>query len=52
MSNAQQLDQTRATTELALPLLTPSAVRTMLRERQRFQVMKFRTTCSDCVPNL
>jgi len=33
-------------------LLRPGNVRAMIAERQKFQVIKFRTTCSDCVPNL
>lgn len=32
--------------------LTPSRVEKMLAERRSFQVVKFRTNCSDCVPNL
>ncbi|MGV9595235.1 hypothetical protein ACWDR1_01065 [Streptosporangium sandarakinum] len=32
-------------------MLTPELVETMLSERQAVQVMKFRTTCTDCVPN-
>lgn len=33
-------------------LLAPSAIEKMLKERETFQRIKFRTTCSDCVPNL
>lgn len=32
-------------------LLTPSRVTKMLAARQAVQVAKFRTTCTDCVPN-
>ena len=33
-------------------LLVPDQVARMLRDREKFSVIKFRTTCSDCVPNL
>jgi hypothetical protein len=32
-------------------LLTPSLVEKMLARRQSVQVVKFRTTCTDCLPN-
>ncbi len=32
--------------------LTPERVAKMLQERRSFQIVKFRTNCSDCVPNL
>ena len=32
--------------------LTPERVAKMLLERRSFQIVKFRTNCSDCVPNL
>jgi hypothetical protein len=32
--------------------LTPERVSRMLAERRIFQIVKFRTNCSDCVPNL
>jgi hypothetical protein len=32
-------------------LLTPARIEQMLTSRQEVQVMKFRTTCTDCVPN-
>jgi hypothetical protein len=32
--------------------LTPDRVSKMLQERRSFQIVKFRTNCSDCVPNL
>ncbi len=33
-------------------LLLPSLVEGMIADRQLDQVSKFRTTCTDCVPNL
>lgn len=41
----------RTDTALAPVLLTPALVEKMLAGRQAVQVMKFRTTCTDCVPN-
>ncbi|GAA1265461.1 hypothetical protein GCM10009677_16870 [Sphaerisporangium rubeum] len=41
---------TRTTTETPV-MLTPDLVQKMLTARQAVQVMKFRTTCTDCVPN-
>jgi hypothetical protein len=32
-------------------LLTPAYVERMISRRQAVQVAKFRTTCTDCVPN-
>jgi len=32
-------------------LLTPKLVEKMISRRQQVQVLKFRTTCTDCVPN-
>jgi hypothetical protein len=32
-------------------LLTPKLVEKMISRRQQIQVLKFRTTCTDCVPN-
>jgi hypothetical protein len=32
--------------------LTPERVAKMLADRRSFQIVKFRTNCSDCVPNL
>ncbi|MBV8995995.1 MAG: hypothetical protein JO287_20355 [Pseudonocardiales bacterium] len=31
--------------------LTPARVQQMIDARQDFQLAKFRTTCTDCVPN-
>lgn len=33
-------------------LLAPTYIERMLMKRRSCQVVKFRTTCSDCVPNL
>ena len=46
-------EQTIARTDTAVApvLLTPSLVEKMLVSREAVQVMKFRTTCTDCVPN-
>jgi len=32
-------------------LLTPALVEAMIARRQAVQVIKFRTTCTDCLPN-
>ena len=41
------------TTEVTTPLLLlPELIEKMIAERESFQVAKFRTTCTDCVPNL
>ncbi len=36
---------------VAPTLLTPVAISKMLLDRQKLQVVKFRTTCADCLPN-
>jgi hypothetical protein len=41
----------RTTSTRSPLLLTPAKVRKMLERRQRIQVIKFRTTVADCVPN-
>ncbi len=41
----------RTDTSLAPVLLTPTLIEKMLAHRDAVQVMKFRTTCTDCVPN-
>lgn len=33
-------------------ILTPTRIEAMISERRKYQVVKFRSTCSDCVPNL
>jgi hypothetical protein len=44
----------QVTTTVVKPsvFLTPERVAKMLKERRSFQIVKFRTNCSDCVPNL
>lgn len=42
---------TRTDTAVAPVLLTPTLVEKMLARREAVQVMKFRTTCTDCLPN-
>ena len=41
----------KQTTATSLVLLSPTTVAKMIRDRQKFQVVKFRTTCADCLPN-
>ncbi len=41
----------RTDTGLAPVLLTPALIEKMLARREAVQVMKFRTTCTDCLPN-
>jgi len=41
----------RTDTAVAPVLLTPTLVEKMLARREAVQVMKFRTTCTDCLPN-
>lgn len=38
-------------TTVAPVMLTPTLVEKMLAKRQAVQVIKFRTTCTDCLPN-
>jgi hypothetical protein len=38
-------------TTVAPVMLTPTLVEKMLAKRQSVQVIKFRTTCTDCLPN-
>jgi hypothetical protein len=47
----QEKTITRTETAVAPVLLTPLLVEKMLARREAVQVMKFRTTCTDCVPN-
>jgi hypothetical protein len=51
---AVQPSSVRVTTPVVKPsvFLTPERVAKMLAERRSFQIVKFRTNCSDCVPNL
>ncbi|MEV4099778.1 hypothetical protein AB0J42_05910 [Nonomuraea sp. NPDC049649] len=44
--------QENTKTAVRTPIMTtPEFVEKMLAARQEVQVMKFRTTCTDCVPN-
>lgn len=47
----KQQTTVRADVAVAPVLLTPSLVEKMLARRQVVQVAKFRTTCTDCLPN-
>lgn len=42
---------TKKDTAVVPVLLTPTLVEKMLARRQSVQVVKFRTTCTDCLPN-
>lgn len=42
---------TRSDTTIAPVLLTPTLIEKMLARREAVQIMKFRTTCTDCLPN-
>jgi hypothetical protein len=46
-----RLTEVKKDTTLAPVMLTPSAVEEMIARRQAVQVVKFRTTCTDCLPN-
>ena len=50
MTPTQQIS--RVETITAPAVLVPSAIEKMLSKRQEAQLAKFRTTCTDCVPNL
>ena len=41
----------QAETTAAPVLLTPTLIEKMLARRDAVQVIKFRTTCTDCLPN-
>lgn len=49
---SQLLPDTGTPVTSAPIMLAPEAIETMIAERRAFQVAKFRTTCTDCVPNL
>ena len=55
LSTASQVDQVDAVDQVdqvdTPVLLLPELVEKMIAERETFQVAKFRTTCTDCVPN-
>ncbi len=48
----QQLGRVDQQTITAPAVLIPSAIEKMLSTRQEAQLAKFRTTSTDCVPNL
>jgi hypothetical protein len=48
--NEQKITRTDTTT-VAPVLLTPALVEKMLARREAVQIIKFRTTCTDCLPN-
>lgn len=52
MTPIQQLDRVDQKVITAPAVLVPSEVERMLGKRQEAQLAKFRTTCTDCVPNL
>jgi len=47
-----ELKPVQTTAAPAPILLVPSRVEKMIASRQLAQVVKFRTTCTDCVPNM
>lgn len=49
-----QQSSAKTTTPVVKPsvFLTPERVAKMLQARRSFQLVKFRTNCTDCVPNL
>ena len=52
VSPANQVDQVDQVDAVDTPvLLLPELIERMIAERETFQVAKFRTTCTDCVPN-
>ncbi|MGH3809201.1 MAG: hypothetical protein ACRDRU_21800 [Pseudonocardiaceae bacterium] len=50
---AESVAATRRTTgtHSAAVMLLPDLVERMISARQAAQIVKFRTTCTDCVPN-
>ena len=55
LSTVSQVDAADAVDQVdqvdAPVLLLPELIEKMIAERETFQVAKFRTTCTDCVPN-
>lgn len=49
--NQDNLYSQRSESVVAPTLLTPDLVEQMIARRQAVQVIKFRTTCTDCLPN-
>ncbi|MDQ1742078.1 MAG: hypothetical protein QOE23_417 [Pseudonocardiales bacterium] len=52
MIPTHQIDRVDQKTITAPAVLVPSEIEKMLIKRQEAQLPKFRTTCTDCVPNL
>jgi len=52
MISTPQISRVDQKTTTAPAVLVPSAIEKMLSTRQEGQLAKFRTTCTDCVPNL
>jgi hypothetical protein len=52
VSQADAVDQVDVGQVDTPVLLLPDLIEKMIAERETFQVAKFRTTCTDCVPNL
>ncbi len=52
MIPTQQIGRVDQKTITAPAVLVPSEIEKMLIKRQEAQLPKFRTTCTDCVPNL
>jgi hypothetical protein len=46
-----KLTETKKDTAVAPIMLTPRTIEAMIAKRQAVQVVKFRTTCTDCLPN-
>ncbi|QMU77878.1 hypothetical protein GXW83_21455 [Streptacidiphilus sp. PB12-B1b] len=51
MQTAPQPQQTATRTSSAPVMLLPRLVERMITDRQAVHIAKFRTTCTDCVPN-
>ncbi|MFC5906270.1 hypothetical protein [Streptacidiphilus monticola] len=52
MQNAQLAPQPTTTRTVTAPvMLLPRLVERMIADRQAVHIAKFRTTCTDCVPN-
>ncbi len=49
--NQETLYAHRGESVVAPVLLTPALIEGMIARRQAVQVIKFRTTCTDCLPN-
>lgn len=52
MQTLSRVEVRKEQTVSAAPLLlAPLAIQRMIEERQKLQLIKFRTTCADCLPN-